>query len=139
MGEVLQLSDIVKVTGLPAHTVRQWSIGRPYQIGASVRGSSHRGVPKLFSADDALKFMVGAQLTRDGFASHAIKVALDRLDAHAHAETLEISGGRARLWNVIPSIALAAAEPEKRISIYVLNLRRLRTDLNRKIATREGN
>jgi hypothetical protein len=139
MAEVLQLSDIVKITRLPAHTVRQWSVGRPYRIGASVRASSHRGVPKLFSPDDALRFAVVAQLTRDGLISRVIKAALDGF--RAHAETLAITSGRVHWWNVVPFDVWGRAEleVEEKISVYVLNLARLRDELYRKIAARREN
>lgn len=137
MAEVLQLSDIVKLTRLPSHTVRQWSIGRPYKIGASVRASSHRGVPKLFSPDDALRFAVAAQLTLDGFISTVIKAALNELNTDA--ETLLITAGRARSWNLIPFDVMGRAELQKRISVYVLNLARLRDELYSRIAVRRKN
>jgi len=134
MAEVLQLSDIVKLTRLPAHTVRQWSIGRPYRIGATVRESSQRGVPKLFSSDDALKFTVAAQLTRDGFISGVIKEALHKFNAHA--ETVAITSGRVRWLNVVPFDLVGRAELEEKISVYILDLARLRDELKQRIAKR---
>jgi hypothetical protein len=134
MAEVLQLSDIVKLTRLPAHTVRQWSIGRPYRIGATVRESSQRGVPKLFSSDDALKFTVAAQLTRDGFISGVIKEALHEFKAHA--EILEIISGRVRWWNVGSFDLVVRVELKKRLSVYVLDMARLRDELKQRIAKR---
>jgi hypothetical protein len=134
MAEVLQLSDIVKLTRLPAHTVRQWSIGRPYRIGATVRESSQRGVPKLFSSDDALRFTVAAQLTRDGFISDVIKDVLS--DFKPSAETLAITSGRVWWVDQIPFDAWAQKELEERISVYVLDMARLRDELKQRIAKR---
>ncbi len=138
MVAVLQLSDIMRVTGLPAHTARQWTLGRPYAIAASVRDSSARGVPKLFDPADALRFAVAAQLTRDGFMSSVIKAALDKLDSSnaRHAETLVIASGRAHFVDLIPSDMVARVELDKKISVYILNLGRLRTEVHEKIAAR---
>ena len=134
MDVVLQLSDITRVTGLPTHTARQWTLGRPYAIASSVRESRARGVPKLFDAADALRFAVAAQLTHDGFTSRVIKAALAKLDTHA--ETLEIAPGRIHSWTLIPSDVVARVELDKKLSAYVLNLGRLRAELHRKIAAR---
>jgi hypothetical protein len=134
MSAVLQLSDIARLTGLAVHTVKQWSIGRPYKIEATVRQSSERGIPKLFSEGDALKFAVAAQLTRDGFVSRVINAALVRFNAHA--ATLAIISGRSHWWDLTPFDAVGRAEVEKKISTYVLDMARLRSELDRKIATK---
>jgi hypothetical protein len=133
MSDIFQLADVAKITGLALNKIQQWTLGRPYKIRASVRLSSKRGVPKLFNADDVLKFIVVKQLTQDGFMSRIIQSAL--LALKPHTLTLSITKGRAHSVDIRAIDLVAKTELyNKNVSVCVLDVAQLRTELSEKIA-----
>jgi len=85
MTGVLQAKDVAKLVGLTEDGVKQWTIGRPYSIHPSIRSSTGKGIPNLYSFEDALRFNVAVELTADGFQSFVIQRVLDSFDPTAQA------------------------------------------------------
>jgi hypothetical protein len=139
MGAVLQAKDVGLLVGLTEDAVKQWTLGRPYAIRPSIRLSTGKGIPNLYSLTDALRFAVVTQLTADGFQSHVIQRALSSFDATA--KTLLISrrvgGGEPEAWfSKLPMLRLARQEESKtrkfaQRSFYVLDVESLRDWLER--------
>src|SRR5215471_130181 len=131
MNAVLQARDVGLLAGLTENAVKQWTIGRPYAIQPSVRRASGKGVPNLYSLNDALRFKVASELTADGFQSGVIQRVLDSFDGNAN--TVLIRRDRVE-FSHLPFLRCAKKEKAEtrefvQLSFYVLDLQSQRNAL----------
>jgi hypothetical protein len=135
---VLQARDVGRLAGLTENAVKQWTIGRPYKIRPSVRHSTGKGIPNLYSLTDALRFAVAIELTSDGFQSRVIQRVLDSFDPSAN--TLLIM--RDRIAFSLQSVLRCATEEARyrkdrdfvNLSFYLLDMRAIRESQNEQVA-----
>ena len=131
MSAVLQAKDLGLLAGLTENAVKQWTIGRPYAIRPSIRLSSGKGMPNLYSLTDALRFSVAIELTADGFQSRVIQQMLNSFDATA--TTLLIRRNRIEFSSMSMLRCAKQEEAETREfvqrSFYLLDLKSLRSTL----------
>lgn len=138
---VLQARDVGLLVGLTEDAVKQWTIGRPYKIRPSIRSSTGRGIPNLYSFSDAVRFAITKRLTSDGFQSDVVELAQTFFeDVGAHAKTLRISSEGRGGPNVELSIdsfrEIAKRETESRQvvrSFYLLDVASLREELEERL------
>jgi hypothetical protein len=131
MNAVLQAKDVGLLAGLTENAVKQWTIGRPYAIRPSIRQATGKGVPNLYSLNDALRFKVAIELTADGFQSGVIQRVLDSFDATA--KTLLVKRDWVEFSHLTMLRCAKKEEAETREfvqrSLYVLDLKSLREAL----------
>jgi hypothetical protein len=131
---VLQAKDVGILAGLTENAVKQWTIGRPYKILPSVRHSTGKGMPNLYSLTDALRFAVARDLTGDGFQSRVIQRVLDSFDPSAN--TLLITGMRIEFSHQSPLRCATEAVRYREshefvyLSFYVLDMKAIREAQN---------
>jgi len=79
--EIFELSEMAEVLGMPLTKARNWTIGRPLTIPASVRTASGTGRSNLFSIEDVYLMGLAYAFSKAGFAAMAIGRLLVEVDA----------------------------------------------------------
>jgi DNA-binding transcriptional MerR regulator len=77
-GDVFLLSQAARVLEMTESQVKNWTIGRPLQIGP-YRSATGTGSRNLYSMHDLYRFTIAQRLSIDGFAAPAIQSVLDAL------------------------------------------------------------
>jgi hypothetical protein len=70
--DVFELGDIAKILGMPIAKAKNWTIGRPMTIEASIRSATGHGSRNLFSVEDVWLMGVANELSKGGMAANAI-------------------------------------------------------------------
>jgi hypothetical protein len=96
--EIFELGEIAKVLGMSITKVKNWTIGRPLTIEASIRTATGQGSRNLFSLEDVYLMGVANELSRAGMAAAAIGKVLVAVkakfpDGLAQAGTLYATRG----------------------------------------------
>lgn len=78
---VFELPEMAEVLGMPLTKARNWTIGRPLELPASVRKASGAGTRNLYSIDDVYLMGVANEFSKAGFAAKAIGKLVEALDA----------------------------------------------------------
>jgi DNA-binding transcriptional MerR regulator len=132
--ELFELSEVGELVGLPASTVKNWTIGRPLKIRPSIRASAGKGSRNLYSRTDVYVMALAAQLSRDGFALETVKRALkelkgrsDLFGTHYSALVISSAAGSTEIAFVTGPLTISVHERHREdvISRYVLDLRKL--------------
>jgi hypothetical protein len=94
--DVFELGDIAKILGMPLAKVKNWTIGRPMTIEASIRTATGHGSRNLYSLGDVWLMGVANELSKAGMAANAIGKVVGAVRAKfpnglASADTLFIS------------------------------------------------
>src|SRR5260370_38087844 len=84
--EIFELSEMAKLLGVPFTKARNWTIGRPLSIPASVRTATGTGSRNLYSIDDVYLMGLANEFSKAGFAAMAIGKLLEVADAKRLAE-----------------------------------------------------
>jgi len=83
---VFELSEMAQVLGMPLTKARNWTIGRPLSIPASVRTATGTGSRNLYSIEDVYLMALANEFSKAGFAAKAIGRLLEAVDAKKLAE-----------------------------------------------------
>jgi hypothetical protein len=70
--DIFELGEIAKILGMPLTKVKNWTIGRPLKIEASVKTASGQGSRNLFSMEDVYLIGLANELSKAGLAAKAI-------------------------------------------------------------------
>src|SRR3989454_774268 len=84
--EIFELAEMAKVLGIPLTKARNWTIGRPLSIPASVRSATGTGSRNLYSIEDVYLMGLANEFSKAGFAAKAIGRLLEAVDAERLAE-----------------------------------------------------
>ena len=84
--QIFELSEMAKVLGMPLTKARNWTIGRPLTIPASIRSSTGIGSRNLYSIEDVYLMGLANEFSKAGFAAKAIGRLLEAIDAKQLAE-----------------------------------------------------
>src|SRR5689334_4058512 len=84
--KIFELSEMAAVLGMPFTKVRNWTIGRPLTIPASIRTATGTGSCNLYSIEDVYLMGLAYEFSKAGFAAKAIGRLLEAVDAKRLAE-----------------------------------------------------
>jgi len=84
--EIFELSEMAVVLGMPLTKARNWTIGRPLTIPASVRTASGTGSRNLYGMEDVYLMGLASEFSKAGFAAKAIGRLVDEVDAKRLAD-----------------------------------------------------
>ena len=70
--DVFELGDIAKILGMPIAKAKNWTIGRPMTIEASIRTATGHGSRNLYSLEDVYLMGIANALSKAGMAAKAI-------------------------------------------------------------------
>src|SRR3989454_4731126 len=84
--EIFELAEMAKVLGMPLTKARNWTIGRPLSIPASIRTATGTGSRNLYSIEDVYLMGLANEFSKAGFAAKAIGRLLEAVDAKRLAE-----------------------------------------------------
>lgn len=79
--EVFELGEIAKILGMSLTKAKNWTIGRPFTIEASIKTASGHGSRNLFSLDDLYLMGLANELSKTGMAANAIGKLVEILKA----------------------------------------------------------
>jgi hypothetical protein len=71
--EIFELGEIAKILGMSLTKAKNWTIGRPLKLEASIKTASGQGSRNLFSLEDVYLMGVANELSHSGLAAAAIK------------------------------------------------------------------
>jgi hypothetical protein len=86
MNDVLDLSGLAQVVGIPILQARNWTSGRPLRIKPSVRAAIGKGSRNLYDEIDVFKIAVAHRLRRDGLGFNLIEYVLEHVDLREFAD-----------------------------------------------------
>jgi DNA-binding transcriptional MerR regulator len=78
---VFELADVAAILGIEKSRVKNWTIGRPFSVRASVRASFGKGSRNLFSRNDVYCLGLVKRLSEVGAPAKAIQSMLEKLGA----------------------------------------------------------
>jgi hypothetical protein len=86
MDDVLDLSGLARVVGIPILQARNWTSGRPLRIKPSVRAAIGKGSRNLYDTTDVFKIAVANRLRQYGQSFKLIQYVLDHVDLRTFGE-----------------------------------------------------
>jgi hypothetical protein len=86
MDDVLDLSGLAHVVGIPILQARNWTSGRPIRIKPSVRAAIGKGSRNLYDETDVFKIAVANCLRQYGQSFKLIQYVLDHVDLQKFVE-----------------------------------------------------
>ena len=84
--EIFELSEMANLLGVPFTKARNWTIGRPLSIPASIRTATGTGSRNLYSIEDVYLLGLANEFSKAGFAAQAIGRLLEAVDAKKLAQ-----------------------------------------------------
>src|SRR5207245_1472423 len=84
--KVFELAEMAELLGMPLTKARNWTIGRPLSIAASIRTATGTGSRNLYSIEDVYLMGLANEFSKAGFAAKAIGRLLEAVDAKRLAE-----------------------------------------------------
>jgi hypothetical protein len=146
--QIFELADVAAILGIEKSRVKNWTIGRPFSVQASVRASFGKGSRNLFSRNDVYCFALVERLIGVGTPVAAIQQMLEVVKPHLASDDfwkdpnwlLVNHTGRAALAYAISFAAESSANfklrPQDEIGcFYGVNLRLLGDATSKKIET----
>ncbi len=79
--EIFELPEVAEVLGMPLTKARNWTIGRPLTIPASVRKATGTGTRNLYNIEDVYLMGLANEFSKAGFAAKAIGRLVNEVDA----------------------------------------------------------
>src|SRR5215472_7257028 len=84
--EIFELAEMASVLAMPLTKARNWTIGRPLSIPASVKTASGTGSRNLYAIEDVYLMGLANEFSKAGFAAKAIGRLVAEVDATKLAE-----------------------------------------------------
>src|SRR2546426_5417755 len=84
--EIFELAEMAELLGMPLTKARNWTIGRPLSIPASIRTATGTGSRNLYSIEDVYLMGLANEFSKAGFAAKAIGRVLEAVDANPLAQ-----------------------------------------------------
>jgi hypothetical protein len=79
--KVFELADLARVIGMDLWLAKNWTVGRPLKIEASIRSTTGTGSRNLYSLEDVYRIALAYELRKAGMAAVAIGKALEATKA----------------------------------------------------------
>ena len=98
---VFELAEMAEVLKMPLTKARNWTIGRPLSIPASVRTATGTGSRNLYSIEDVYLMGLANEFSKAGFAAKAIGTLLESVDAKRLGEMDWLTVWRGKNFNVV--------------------------------------
>lgn len=103
--EIFELGELAKLLGMSLTKAKNWTIGRPLTIEASIRTATGHGSRNLFSLGDVYLMGVANELSHAGLAAAAIDKFVAALQAKfpdglADVETLHVTRGEKQTYRI---------------------------------------
>jgi len=98
---VFELAEMAEVLGMPLTKARNWTIGRPLSIPASIRTATGTGSRNLYSIENLYLMGLANEFSKAGFAAKAIGKVLEAVDAKKLAEMDWLTVWRGKHFNVV--------------------------------------
>jgi DNA-binding transcriptional MerR regulator len=100
-GAVYQLADVAAILGMQKSHIKNWTIGRPFSVRASLRSSSGKGSRNLFTRNDVNRFALVRRFHEIGAPVPAIQQMLDELSPELDQEAVWKASKEKTHWVVI--------------------------------------
>lgn len=79
--QAFDLTELTRLVGMTPSTAKNWTVGRPFAIGASAYQASGRGSINLYSIDDVYLMAVANEFSKAGFSAKAIGRLVESVQA----------------------------------------------------------
>jgi hypothetical protein len=127
--QTFEFREMVEVLGMPPAKAKNWIVGRPFTIEASIRTASGHGSRNLYSLEDVYLMGVANELSHAGMAAGAIGKLVAGLKARfpdglAGVDTLHVVRGPNLTYRIELREDLSPADSVIRLSIDLARLRR---------------
>ena len=129
--QTFDLAEMAKLSGTKPATAKNWTVGRPFTIPASVHQAPGRGSINLYSIDDVYLMAMANQLSEAGMTARAIGDVVSEIPAGelAQAKILTIWKGAKGKVYVLPG----DDRPPGVIVCHVVDVARLVQGINQKL------
>lgn len=77
--QTFEFREMIDVLGMDAAKAKNWTVGRPFKIEASIRTASGHGSRNLYSLEDVYLMGLANELSHAGMAANAIGKLLEDL------------------------------------------------------------
>src|SRR5438445_13556436 len=84
--KVFELAEMAELLGMPLTKARNWTIGRPLSIPASIRTATGTGSRNLYSIEDVYLMGLANEFRKAGFAAMAYGRMVEAIDGKKLAE-----------------------------------------------------
>lgn len=123
-----EYSEMMRVLGMSSAKAKNWTVGRPFKIEASVHAASGQGSRNLYSLEDVYLMGIANELSKAGMAANAIGKLIEAVKAKfpsglGAVDTLYISRGPKLAYRIE---ARADRLPKDDIVRFTINVRELR-------------
>lgn len=103
--QIFELGEVAKLLGMSLTKAKNWTIGRPLKLEASIRTASGQGSRNLFSLNDVYLMGVANELSHAGMAAAAIGKFVAALQTKfpqglAGVETLHVTRGEKLIYRI---------------------------------------
>jgi hypothetical protein len=144
--KVFSLSEVAAILDAPLNRIKAWTIGRPFKIVPTLRAARGTGSPNLFSVEDVYLFALVQRLQDDCLDSKFIKWVIADRRVRENFCTVNYFVGRAvggkqpvfLFTDTLQLERLKVQPNEISCVLYLVNLRLLVNDVNRRIAKLGG-
>ena len=148
MQEIFGLADVLRITGLPRETLRNWSVGRGVGLRPSLSPARGTGSRNLYSTTDLYALAVAKQMADDGLRAEVIRKVVasrpDFLEKLTTRSALLIANRAApgrkpqicvEFYGPFPAETVTGiAQDEGLAGYYVLDIERLRQRVDAQVA-----
>jgi hypothetical protein len=124
-----EFREMIEVLGMSPTRAKNWIVGRPFTIEASIRTASGQGSRNLYSLEDVYLMGIANDLSHSGMAAAAIGKLVTVLkakfpDGLAEVDTLHVARGANLTYRIELREDRLPADSVVRLSIDVARLRR---------------
>jgi hypothetical protein len=77
---IFELDEVATIVGMPKSLAKNWTIGRPLKITASVRSARGKGSRNLFSLIDVFKMALAYEMSEAGLSVRLIQRVLEQFE-----------------------------------------------------------
>ncbi len=124
-----EFREMVEILGMSPTKAKNWIVGRPFTIEASIRTASGHGSRNLYSLEDLYLMGVANELSHAGMAAAAIGKVVAGLQVKfphglAEVDTLHVARGEKLTYRIELREDRLPADSVVRLSIGVSRLRR---------------
>jgi hypothetical protein len=127
--QTFEFREMIDVLGMSPTKAKNWIVGRPFTIEASIRTASGHGSRNLYSVEDVYLMGVANDLSLSGMAAAAIGKVVAALkvkfpEGLAGVDTLHVCRGPKLTYRIELREDHLPADSVVRLSIAVVRLRR---------------
>lgn len=123
-----EYSEMIRVLGMSPAKAKNWTVGRPFKIEASIHAASGQGSRNLYSLEDVYLMGIANELSKAGMAANAIGKLVEAVKAKfpngiGAVDMLYVSRGPKLAYRVETREDRLPADSVVRIAVNVRELR----------------